>query len=254
MTRRTNATGWTDWATLTHAYGSAEDIPDLLAALEESPSTVLWTALWSRLWHQGDTYSASYAALPWFAGYAAACERPVGERDQALIMAGSIFAESAHTEGAGQIRVRHGRPVATLHRVALERTSGPADDYVYLLQALMAFEDVPVWGENLDGLGDGEYEVSCPGCSSDLFIVISEQYGYVATSGDHISGDVARTPLRPTAVKALDPLPRRLHALALNAREETLALGLTHLFGEADCPDCGAAFSVASRVAAARDR
>ena len=58
------------WATLTHAYGSAKDTPDLLKVLALSPgpnpSTLSepWESLWSSLCHQGDAYTASYAALP----------------------------------------------------------------------------------------------------------------------------------------------------------------------------------------------
>ena len=59
----------TDWAALTDAYGSAENIPLLLRAAETdtrgghihgSP----WFSLWSALCHQGDSYTASYAAVP----------------------------------------------------------------------------------------------------------------------------------------------------------------------------------------------
>ncbi|EIZ79716.1 hypothetical protein WSK_1693 [Novosphingobium sp. Rr 2-17] len=58
------------WETLSHAYGSAADIPELLRQLagETGPKinydSEPWFTLWSRLCHQGDVYDASYAALP----------------------------------------------------------------------------------------------------------------------------------------------------------------------------------------------
>ena len=56
------------WANLKHAYGSAADIPDLLRRLETLPSSggnaEPWFSLWSALAHQGDVYSASFAAVP----------------------------------------------------------------------------------------------------------------------------------------------------------------------------------------------
>jgi hypothetical protein len=57
------------WKSLEHAYGSAEDIPDLLSALEKYPPSGNYRSepyysLWGALCHQGDTYSASIAALP----------------------------------------------------------------------------------------------------------------------------------------------------------------------------------------------
>jgi hypothetical protein len=56
------------WAGLTHAYGDASDIPTLLRELESLPSSrgerEPWFSLWSALAHQGDVYSASFAAVP----------------------------------------------------------------------------------------------------------------------------------------------------------------------------------------------
>jgi hypothetical protein len=56
------------WSELTHAYGSAGDIPALLHQLKASPATSVdaepWDSLWSALAHQGEVYSASFAAVP----------------------------------------------------------------------------------------------------------------------------------------------------------------------------------------------
>jgi hypothetical protein len=58
-----------DWSQLAHAYGAANDTPDLLAKLADYPSNDEYDAepffsLWSSLCHQGDTYTAAYAAVP----------------------------------------------------------------------------------------------------------------------------------------------------------------------------------------------
>lgn len=56
------------WTELKHAYGTAGDIPALLRQLGELPSSENdaepWFTLWSALAHQGDVYSASFAAVP----------------------------------------------------------------------------------------------------------------------------------------------------------------------------------------------
>lgn len=58
------------WANLAHAYGPASNIPDLLRQLAASPGPKSgyrdepWFTLWSSLCHQGDVYTASYAAVP----------------------------------------------------------------------------------------------------------------------------------------------------------------------------------------------
>jgi hypothetical protein len=56
------------WATLQHAYGDASDIPELLRQLPDFPPSdgnkEPWFTIWSSLAHQGDVYSASFAAVP----------------------------------------------------------------------------------------------------------------------------------------------------------------------------------------------
>lgn len=65
----------TDWSQLSHAYGSAEDIPALLDRIASEPNAERWSNLWSALCHQGSVYSASFAALPWLADVAGSDDR-----------------------------------------------------------------------------------------------------------------------------------------------------------------------------------
>jgi hypothetical protein len=56
------------WHELEHAYGNASDIPPLLRQLDSVPTCdgqqEPWFSLWSALAHQGDVYTASFAAVP----------------------------------------------------------------------------------------------------------------------------------------------------------------------------------------------
>jgi len=56
------------WSELEHAYGAASDTPELLRQLESFPTAEgeaePWFTIWSSLAHQGDVYSASFAAVP----------------------------------------------------------------------------------------------------------------------------------------------------------------------------------------------
>jgi hypothetical protein len=57
------------WSQLSHAWGEASDIPDLLRQLDDLPPyedyrTEPYFSLWSTLCHQGDVYTASCAAVP----------------------------------------------------------------------------------------------------------------------------------------------------------------------------------------------
>jgi hypothetical protein len=56
-----------DWASLRHAYGSADDVPDLLRALasgdEDQRKNAVYE-LFGNIWHQGTVYPATAAAVP----------------------------------------------------------------------------------------------------------------------------------------------------------------------------------------------
>jgi len=57
------------WSELSHAYGFAGNLEPLLRSLydfppESRPAVAPWHTLWSSLCHQGDVYSASFAAVP----------------------------------------------------------------------------------------------------------------------------------------------------------------------------------------------
>ena len=68
MITRVSLDDATRWANLQHAYGPASDTPDLLRKLYDLPvsqdDAEPWCSLWSSLAHQGDVYSASFAAVP----------------------------------------------------------------------------------------------------------------------------------------------------------------------------------------------
>lgn len=71
------------WNDLQDAYGRATRIPELLRALAASPGPVSsyedepWFSLWSSLCHQGDTYAASYAAVPHIVKIACEAQGPI---------------------------------------------------------------------------------------------------------------------------------------------------------------------------------
>lgn len=71
------------WGELQHAYGAAQDIPDLLRQLAAAPGPKAdwraepWFTLWSSLCHQDDVYPASYAAVPHLVRIAIEAPRPV---------------------------------------------------------------------------------------------------------------------------------------------------------------------------------
>jgi hypothetical protein len=56
-----------DWSQLSHAYGSADDLPILIARRasgDEATARAASHELWGTVWHQGTVYEASAAAVP----------------------------------------------------------------------------------------------------------------------------------------------------------------------------------------------
>jgi hypothetical protein len=80
---------------LSHAYGVASDIPQLIKDLKAAPpphnvESEPWFSLWSSLCHQSDVYTASYAALPHVVAIAAG--KPVKLRLEFFLFTGMVEA------------------------------------------------------------------------------------------------------------------------------------------------------------------
>lgn len=90
------------WSALLDAYGASSGIPKLLAEAEKLPEdsggdTEPYFSLWSALCHQGDVYSASYAAVPHLVRIVE--ENPGKFRWSLLSLVQAI--ETARSEGRG---------------------------------------------------------------------------------------------------------------------------------------------------------
>lgn len=242
----------TDWSQLHHAYGTAEDIPGLLDAVSRTPSDSGWNDLWSRLCHQGAVYSASHAALPALRDMAR--QWSSADRQAPLVLAGAIAASTVQPYGEEDPHVAYASEMSDLAQLTEEalRDQTLSEDpctYVHLLAALLSFEAVAVWGEQLDGLNDGEYEVPCPMCSAENFIAFGE-YGFFSTTDSMYMNETGamKIPLQPADFSALEGLARNLHSRALADGQTDVATKLTYIFGRAQCAECDAAFRVADAI------
>ncbi|MEV3993642.1 hypothetical protein AB0J57_32590 [Streptomyces sp. NPDC049837] len=239
----------TDWSTLIDVCGSAEHVPGLLDRFKADPSGV-WSELMDHLCPQMDiAFPASYAALPRLAEIAIACSPE--DLAWVLLSAGAIAACSPGLSEPDSPLTVFSAPIGVLHRLTDRRLSQgvEAEEYVNLLQALLSFEGVEIWDRCLEGLQTGEYEVDCPHCGVDLFVVIGQDESFCC-SDDYALREVHKSPLRPARTQDLEALPHRLSTRALADGHRSLAHGVRYLFGRADCPDCGTDFSVAERVEA----
>ncbi|MFJ5880085.1 hypothetical protein [Kitasatospora cineracea] len=244
----------TNWSQLSHAYGTAQDIPALLDAMSPDPHDDCWNELWSALCHQGAVFSASYAALPVLAD-AARRWSPV-ERRQPLYLAGAIVASTDRPDSGEDPYVSRSAEIAVMRELTEEalRDPGLAEDplnYVQLLGTLLSFEGVEVWGEQIDGLNGEEYELPCPACEAENSIVFGE-HGYFSTTDSlyMLHTPAKHFPLQPRDPSALQGLARRLHERILADGHPDLAHKLTYVFGTARCAECDVPFEIAEAVVA----
>jgi hypothetical protein len=83
------------WRNLTHAYGAALNIPQLLEQLKSAPppknwKSEPWFSMWGLLCHQYEVYTASFAALPHVV--AIATSKPVKHRLEFFSFIGAVEA------------------------------------------------------------------------------------------------------------------------------------------------------------------
>jgi hypothetical protein len=226
----------TEWASLRDGFGSAEQIPALLAVAAEDPDRRDgWDALWTRLYHQGTVYTASYAALPALA--AMSRQHGPGGYLPALHLAASIIASDDGPEDSATVRRRYDRELADLGAVAARNLQHAKDDveYVWGLLALMAFENGGAWQRDLVWLANGEVEIDCP-CGEHLLLDLDGPQFQLASFADASLTPTEVIPLEPAAAT----VEGRLLALTRANDRPALATKLTYLFGRATCPRCRA--------------
>ncbi|MET9685605.1 HEAT repeat domain-containing protein [Streptomyces coeruleorubidus] len=94
-----------DWASLRHAYGSAEDVPGLLRGLASADPAERATALdrmYGAVHHQGDVYDSTLACVPFL--LALAVREEVGDRAGVVELLVSIGGPDGGGDGAGSLR------------------------------------------------------------------------------------------------------------------------------------------------------
>ncbi|WP_203912250.1 hypothetical protein [Rhizocola hellebori] len=199
-----------------------------------------WNELWRRLCHQGTVYSASYAALPALAEMSR--RRAPSGYVPALHLAAAILASNDGAEDAAAARRRYETEVADLRTMASVNLQHAKDDteFVYGLQALMAFEDGGVWQRNLDRLTDGELEFDCPSCGEHLLINLNDSE---VTAESFSDGSLAATAVTPVEAPAAT-VEGRLLALARASDWPEVTRKLPYVFGTVACPRCHASFAI----------
>jgi len=230
----------TIWADLQDAYGSAERTPDLIAAAVASGQEfgAEWDEVWGRLCHQGTVYSASYAAIPLLAE-AVRKREPAGYL-ASLHLAAAIIASNDGEVTVEPVRQAYATEIAELRIVAARQLELASNDteFIYALEALMAFEDGGIWQRALTHLADGELPLECPSCQESILVDLEADLATAAV-WDRAK---ARTPVVPADGKPGGVEARLLDLAASHGRID-VAGRMSFLFGQITCPYCGATFS-----------
>jgi hypothetical protein len=234
-----------DWAAIRDVYGPATEVPDLLRRAEASgDASELWNELWGRLCHQGTVSPASYAALPLLLGIA---ERHPGSRYlAALHLAGAIVASTDGPRDNATVRRENVSTIERLRAVALRNLDEAESDadFVYGLEALLAFEDRGPWQRTLNHIADQELPFDCPLCGEFLLLSLEGPRPRLASYADGSC--------KPTDVTPVEPEPgsneHRALELALACGRDEVADQMRHIFGKAICPCCRHEFGIPSAV------
>jgi hypothetical protein len=232
-----------NWKELRHAYGSAEDLPDLLDDLDPDPEAPVWNGLWSRVCHQYSTFTASPHVLPFL--LSAAQGWTPESRVMPLALAGGIVAAPETNMKGFRAVVRQ---LSLLARDTLDHATLSRNDRVYVVQSVMAFEGDRVWGRALERLNDGEFSAMCPTCRKGLYVVVGDEAFCFVEDWVH-SGEAPRSRIAPKMPAKLAGTGRALHTLCTASGNSELGGWICQLFGTSTCPNCSRTFDIANAIA-----
>ncbi|MEV6303475.1 hypothetical protein AB0M02_28975 [Actinoplanes sp. NPDC051861] len=234
-----------DWDSVRDARGDSGAVVErLLDRLSRRPDAALWDELNRRLVVEDECFfSVGFAALPALSRLAQSGDTE--QRDRALDLA-AVITRTLHRNHEDDRLVRADpQALRVLHGLAQIRVAtcvGPT--LARLLQDTLAFAGYTFWASISMDFTDEHYHLDCPHCATRLAVVIGD-YGHYSAIRDHNDGDVHRVPLRPAAPADLTGTARWMHDTAVSGGDTTLAGGLTHLFGQAECGACGSTFNLA---------
>jgi hypothetical protein len=221
------------WHALQGAYGPADKVREILVRLEEAPDSFEDDPddLFGIILHQGDTYPASYAAVPHLVA--------IGRRarpDQAAFYWALVGGIGAHGVDA----------IPDALRTDCERALHDADEPIratiaacprdqtiwYLLIAAAGIRGLGDTGYALEQFVESLFDVDCPSCGETVEIARED-----ALPGPPLPS------LDPAAWRWTDDdAPARLLALARLAQRPDVEAVLLAWDGTVSCPSCDAPF------------
>lgn len=250
------------WRSLTHAYGSAVDVPRMVQDLAREPtlpgSDKVWTDVWSALCHQGTVYSATYAAVPHLVAIAE--HLPPTARREYIYFVGAVAASTDHAHPVpAELDDDYFDALGTCLEHAEAALAGAPGDWhrtLYLLVALSALRGCKRAAAVLERLADRELLPTCPACGGDIYVTVDDQGWYVTADDPVRGGEGQRTQpsgaseRRPAAAEEWTDAnaPRLLSEYAEASGQAVLAEDLHRIEGSIACPRCHATFAMYERL------
>jgi len=244
-----------EWGRLEDAYGTADQIPQLLADLENGNEEAL-DELFGCICHQMSVYSSSIAALPHLIAIASRLDANPKLQADTLCLAGAICEsrdferELEGSEFASAAKAALPDAIS-LARAALNKASDPHIG-IYLVNSIAAFSQMQALARVVEHFSDEEFALECPSCSVDLYVWPCPEGMFVAAEDPVTFEQTKRTFVSP----GLSGQSNRKEDLQWLEVESANAPSLTDvrsklpfLFGDASCPKCGHSFPLFDELA-----
>ncbi|MEV5321404.1 hypothetical protein AB0K92_27805 [Streptomyces sp. NPDC052687] len=233
-----------NWTLMYDCYGDTDRVPVLLELVERDGNAEAWTELEYRLVLEQDlAFPAGFAALPRLVRLASGSARARG-------LAGTILRCAAGHHGCDDLLADCAESIAAFRELLDRRLQARPVDYLATFRDLLAAREQYHWAAVLGDFTDDFYHLACPHCAVEVTIAIGDHGRYSAIRDWHL-GDVDRRGLRPAAPEELSGTGRWMHRTAVRDGHESLADGIAHLFGQAECPRCASVFGVADEYTSA---
>ena len=243
------------WAELSHADGSARDVPELLSRLAAGDETTIQD-LSAALCHQGSVFDSSFAVVPHLVRIAARVDDPELKANTLVLVGLIASCSNERSEGslAPDIDAAYhaALPEALQLSIATLQLSFEPYDAVYLLQTAAWLHGLSTLGRVLAGFLDEEFTIQCPKCDRELFVWPEEEAGGFSTAGEDPieSPDTLRTPIVAGPTPGAANEAHYLWLLEVGGESALSVIGnqLPYLFGSGTCPLCSAPFTLLEQL------
>ncbi|MCL9662683.1 hypothetical protein L2089_18500 [Paenibacillus hunanensis] len=251
------------WSELNTAFGTAEEVPELLASLLHEYDEEIFQELTEVLLHQYTVYTATVAAVPYLIHIAETSSLSV--RMELYITCGMMvlgYAARATTI-AKTLASEQWEPLQRAHTDALERMNTLHDSVLqyarthiddpseqeYILAAWLAYGHHDTLAELiLYHTGEQEYEGTCPACEQSFYAVVSDDGAMTLSPDDPVFAQNAKhnkiIPAELPSAGAWGAL--RYAAEQMNAK--VLLQRLPSMTGTGTCPHCHATIAIADSL------